>query len=56
MVDPGRCGTMVGHSGRISGFSAESWSLLGQDRSAIVLTNDDESERGRDIADIALCP
>jgi D-alanyl-D-alanine carboxypeptidase len=56
MVDPGRCGTMVGHSGRIWGFSAESWTLLGQDRGAIVLTNDDESERGRDIADKALCP
>ena len=56
MVDPGRCGTMVGHSGRIWGFSAESWTLLGQHRSAIVLTNDDESDRGRDIADKALCP
>ena len=56
MVDPGRCGTMVGHSGRIWGFSAESWTLLGQDRRVIVLANDDESDRGRDIADLALCP
>ena len=56
MVDRGRCGTMVGHSGRITGFSAESWTLLGQGRSAIVLGNDDESDRGRDIADLALCP
>ena len=56
MVDPGRCGTLVGHSGRIWGFSAESWTLLDQDRSAIVLANDDESDRGRDIADLALWP
>ena len=52
MVVPGRCG----HSGRIWGFSAESWTLLGQDRRVIVLADDDESDRGRDIADLALCP
>ena len=47
---------LVGHSGRIWGFKSEAWSLLGQARSAVVLENDDESGRSRDLADHAVCP
>ena len=51
-----KCGRMVGHSGRIFGFSAESWTLVDQGRSATIIENDGDSDRARDIADTALCP
>ena len=54
---PTRCGTMLGHQGNIPGFRAELWSLAdNQDRSVVVLENDDESVGAQEIAKEALCP
>ena len=56
MLRPTRCGTMLGHDGHIPGFHSELWSLAGQDRSAIVLQNDDQTVGSHEIARQALCP
>ena len=47
---------MRGHDGHIPGFHSELWSLEGQDRSAIVLQNDDQTVGSHEIARQALCP
>ena len=56
MLRPTRCGTMVGHDGHIPGFHSEIWSLAGQDRSVVVLENDDQAVGVHEIARRALCP
>ena len=39
-ADPVTCGEIVGHGGGIEGFAIEMWGLRGQDRSVVVLVND----------------
>ena len=57
MLRPTRCGTMFGHDGNIPGFRSELWSLADdQDRSVVVLENDDEGVGAQEIARQALCP
>ncbi len=56
MLRPTRCGTMRGHQGHIPGFRSELWSLADQDRSVVVLENDDEAVGVLEIARQALCP
>jgi D-alanyl-D-alanine carboxypeptidase len=57
MRRPTRCGTMLGHDGNIPGFRSELWSLADdQDRSVVVLENDDEGVGAQEIARQALCP
>jgi D-alanyl-D-alanine carboxypeptidase len=57
MLRPTRCGTMLGHDGNIPGFRSEVWSLADdQDRSVVVLQNDDEGVGAQELARQALCP
>ena len=56
MLRQTRCGTMLGHDGHIPGFHSELWSLAGQDRSVVVLENDDQAVGVHEIARQTLCP
>ncbi|MCY4726426.1 serine hydrolase [Nocardioides sp. STR2] len=49
------CGPAMGHSGRLKGISTEAWSLDGNDRSTVVLVNDQLSDVARILVDAALC-
>lgn len=50
------CGTALGHSGRMDGFTTEAWTLEDGSRSAVVAINDlGVDEIGRAIVDTALC-
>jgi D-alanyl-D-alanine carboxypeptidase len=49
------CGSAMGHSGRLSGISTEAWTLDGEDRSTVVLVNDQLSDVASIIVDAALC-
>lgn len=50
------CGTAVGHSGRIDGFTDEAWTLSGEERSAVVTVNDAAADDiARSIVETALC-
>ena len=37
------CGTAFGHSGRLDGYVAESWTVPSSDRSVVVMANRDEN-------------
>jgi D-alanyl-D-alanine carboxypeptidase len=49
------CGTAMGHGGRIHGISTEAWTLDDEDRSAVVLVNDQLSDVAPILVDAALC-
>lgn len=50
------CGTAIGHSGRLDGFTIEAWTLEGQERSVVVAVNDDRADDiARGIVQPALC-
>lgn len=50
------CGTAIGHSGRIGGFTDEAWTLEGHDRSVVVSVNDQDADSiARGIVETALC-
>lgn len=49
------CGSAMGHSGRLSGISTEAWTLDDEDRSTVVLVNDQRSDVAGIIVDAALC-
>jgi D-alanyl-D-alanine carboxypeptidase len=51
-----RCGTGLGHSGAMSGYSVKAWTLEGADRSVVVVVNDGDGQQIADsIVASALC-
>ena len=56
MHDKVTCGAIVGHSGRIGGFTDEAWTLEDGSRSVVVTANDQEADSSvRSIVETALC-
>jgi D-alanyl-D-alanine carboxypeptidase len=54
---PARCGTWLGHGGRIRGYTTDMWALEGAARSVVVMINDEAgTDAAPDIAEAALCP
>lgn len=50
------CGTAIGHSGRIGGFTDEAWTLESEDRSTVLTVNDQNADSiARSIVETALC-
>lgn len=50
------CGTGIGHSGRIGGFTIEAWTLESGERSTVVAINDQGADEiARSVAVTALC-
>ena len=49
------CGKALGHSGRLSGFSIDAYTLVDSDRSTVVVVNDHVSDIIGSIVETALC-
>jgi D-alanyl-D-alanine carboxypeptidase len=50
------CGRAIGHSGRIAGFTIEAWTLAGEERSTVVMVNDEAADTVvNSIVETALC-